>query len=332
MSGSWSVFAGGSADWDRLVAEASDASLFQSAAWAEYKAGSGWTCERWTAAGSDGSPIAAMQVLLKRLPLGRRLGWAAGGPLTGFPGAKPEDAARLLREWVSGFTARGGVYARFRSHRPVEPEWTAAFSGALSRPVSCLNSGVTLSFDLAKPLLPVKDHRYYIRQAERASLAWEAGHDARLAGEFAALYRGMAEAKGIQGRLFDPASLPRLVELAGSGALVLIGRAGGAPVTGCLTFQTGKNAFYLAAATSAEGRKVGAAYAMLPKLLELLRERGVASFDFGGIAPEDPEAKGVDHFKKGFGGTRVDYLGEWDWAALPGLRRLADAAMKARLR
>lgn len=332
MSSDWSPFAGAPADWDGLVAEATDASLFQSSGWAEYKRAAGWSCERWVAAGPDGRPRAAMQVLLKRLPLGRRLAWAAGGPLTGFPGCGPEEAARLVSEWLAAFRARRGVYARIRSHRPAEADWVRAFSGALARPVSSLNSGVTLAFDLARPLEPAKGHRYYIRQAEKAALAWESGHAAELAEEFAALYGEMAEAKGLKRRLFDPESLPRLVELFGGGALVLIGRLGGKSVTGCLSLQTGKHGFYLAAASSAEGRKVSAAYAMFPKLVELLRERGVARFDFGGIDPANPDAKGVDHFKKGFGGAQVEYLGEWDWAALPGLRRLADAAMRARMR
>ena len=42
------------------------------------------------------------------------------------------------------------------------------------------------------------------------------------------------------------------------------------------------------------------------------------------------EAKGVDHFKKGFGGSTVEYLGEWDWAPYEWLRRAANIAIARR--
>lgn len=318
------------AAWTSLVEQAADANLFQTAAWAEHKRPAGWTAERWVASGQGGRPLAALQVLLKRLPLGRTVGWAAGGPLTGFSGTGPEEAAELARAWLSQFRSRGGVYVRFRSHRAADPAWVEAFGRVLSRPRTKLNSGVTLELEPGRPLEASKGHRYYVRQAQKAGLAWESGSGAGLAAEFAVLYRELAQAKGLEGRLFDAATLPRLVHLFGDHALVLIGRLGGAPATGCLVLRAGGNAFYLAAATSAEGRKVSAAYAMVPKLLELLSERGVRRLDFGGIDPRNPDAKGVDHFKKGFGGAPLEYLGEWDWAAYPGLRRLADALMRAR--
>lgn len=86
----------------------------------------------------------------------------------------------------------------------------------------------------------------------------------------------------------------------------------GRPATSCLVLTLADKAFYLLAATGTDGRRISAAYAMVFKLFELLKSRGVTRFDFGGIDPLSPSARGVDHFKRGFGGEIVEYLGEWE--------------------
>lgn len=58
------------ARWEALLQPAEDANPFQSWAWAEYKRSSGWEPERWVARAPDGSTLACLQVLKKRLPLG----------------------------------------------------------------------------------------------------------------------------------------------------------------------------------------------------------------------------------------------------------------------
>jgi lipid II:glycine glycyltransferase (peptidoglycan interpeptide bridge formation enzyme) len=67
------------------------------------------------------------------------------------------------------------------------------------------------------------------------------------------------------------------------------------------------------AATNDLGRNTCAAYSMVPNLLKHLASKGIKRFDFGGIDPGNPGAAGVDHFKKGFGGSIVESLGEWEF-------------------
>jgi lipid II:glycine glycyltransferase (peptidoglycan interpeptide bridge formation enzyme) len=102
------------------------------------------------------------------------------------------------------------------------------------------------------------------------------------------------------------------------------------PVTSCMTLNFAGRAFYYIAATGAEGRKLSAAYGMLPRLVASLRESGIRYLDFGGIAPQSSERAGVDHFKKGFGGEIVEYLGEWEAASVPLLAPLAGIMMRWR--
>ena len=63
---------------------------------------------------------------------------------------------------------------------------------------------------------------------------------------------------------------------------------------------------------------------MVPKLFEILQQAGITRFDFGGVDPHAPSARGVDHFKRGFGGELMAHLGEWEWAANTSLRWAAN--------
>jgi hypothetical protein len=71
----------------------------------------------------------------------------------------------------------------------------------------------------------------------------------------------------------------------------------------------------MVAATNDLGRDACAAYSMIPSLLRHLSGKGIKKFDFGGIDPGNIAAEGVDHFKKGFGGSIIEYLGEWEIAS-----------------
>jgi lipid II:glycine glycyltransferase (peptidoglycan interpeptide bridge formation enzyme) len=63
---------------------------------------------------------------------------------------------------------------------------------------------------------------------------------------------------------------------------------------------------------------------MIAQLFGVLKSLGVERFDFGGLAPGSPGAAGVDHFKRGFGGDTIEYLGEWEWARSRMIQRAAN--------
>ena len=61
------------------------------------------------------------------------------------------------------------------------------------------------------------------------------------------------------------------------------------------------------------------------KLLETLDNQGVNQFDLAGIDQENNE--GVFNFKKGLGGARETYVGEWDVAAPSVIRHIVGKAI-----
>lgn len=228
------------------------------------------------------------------------------------------------------------IYARFRIHLPNSEGWVAGLSNGLSNPKSKIDSGISISIDLKPSLEDLRaamtsKHRYYVKQSEKAALEWRSGNSEELVSHMTILYCQMTRSKGIEAKSFAPEVIAAMVRAFGKDALILAGYSAGQPVTACLILCCAGHAFYLMAATDAEGRKLSAAYAMVSQLLETLKAQGIRAFDFGGIDPGSDSAAGVDHFKKGFGGEIVKYMGEWEWACSPWVAWAANKMIHRRL-
>lgn len=307
------------ADWDRIVLASDDYAVFQSSGWGEYKRREGWMPMRWIARDASGNVLMAAQVLARTF-LGRvRVAWCPGGPAFCFPHTDARALPDLLGALLREVSTTGPTYVRLDSYVPHSPELAYAFSRACTRPFARLNTGFSMAHDLRKPMEAIladmtAKHRYYVRRALAQDVAWDARSDAVAVRELARLHNDMVRRKALRSlpRL-EPAEIEALCRAFGGGAIMFVGAVDGTAVTAALVLTFGTKAFFYAAATGDEGRKAGVGYASFHRLLAHLQARGIAHFDFGGLDPRaDPG--GVNHFKGGFGGTLVEYLGEWEWA------------------
>jgi hypothetical protein len=82
------------------------------------------------------------------------------------------------------------------------------------------------------------------------------------------------------------------------------------------------------AASNEIGRQNYSSYVCAWRLLEILDQRGIELLDLAGI--DQATNEGVFNFKKGLGGARTRYLGEWE-AASPRVFRRPLAALISRL-
>jgi len=315
----WKQLSAEEAGWDRVSSPAGDDNPFQSEAWGRYKQRSGWEPQRWIASVNGGRPVCSVQLLRKRLPLGGALLWAPGGPVIGFPGSSPAELQEILPEGIRRICrANRAWYARFYSLQPSDPGVRRLLSEICAVPGRRLGSGATVQLDLTSSpehLLEGMDkkHRYLVRRRGGDALQWKWGSSDALAADLARLHAEMAAAKRVSAADLD--DLSRLIADFQENARILIGASGSEPVTGCLVLLKGKSAFYWRAATSRKGRELSASYAMILELLKRLKAGGTLRFDFGGILPGVESAEGINHFKRGFGGRTVEYLGEWEWAS-----------------
>lgn len=331
----WSVAAADSREWwNEQLLRAADASVFQSFEWGEFKRGEGWTPQRFVRRDARARIVGLVQLLVKRLPCGPAVCWAPAGPVVRFDGAGADaDIPSLL---MAIRAAQRWNLVRFDCTVAQGDAVAAEFAAHCRRPAVRLNSGATIRF--AIPADPAaftaqmtSKHRYYVRKAQREQLRFEADcGDGTLAG-FERLHRDMSAGKQLALHAVSAGRLATLRDALGRDRMTLLtGYLAERPVTACLTLDFGPKSFYFLAASGQEGRKIGAAYAMLPHLVEVLQRKGVREFDFGGISPDSGSRAGVDHFKKGFGGEIVETVGEWEWSNVPLLAPVVGWVMRYR--
>lgn len=326
----WQLWEGTRDAWDALLVNFPDYCVYQGFGWGEHKGHFGWEPVRLTAV-QDGKTVAMVQALVRRFPLGVALAWVPGGP-TGPVNVWGGSFAGALS------TALGvrHLYCRINSlAEQVEVDCQRLLSAGWTRAASPLLSGKSIEIDLAMPekewLASIDSkHRYYVKKSSAASIRWEQGMTDQLQKDFALLTRQLREDKKVDLQETNAALLASLKECLPGSVHILVGYLEDQPVTGCLTLLQHQKACYATAATVGLGRSVSASYSMVARLRGLMRASGLTRFDFGGIHPGAGSTRGVDHFKRGFGGREIQYLGEWDWATSSLLRRAANYLIKRR--
>jgi len=323
------VFKDGQQQWDSILKAADDRNVFQSYAWGEYKREFGWSPLRALGRNHRGETCCLLQVLVKKLPLGYSMGWAAGGPVLRFQDYEKNVLEDVLKPLVNYFSEKfPKMLLRLNSHLDHDSLLTYQFQRYLKRPVVKINSEFTIKFELDSDRLDLiklmsSKHRYYERKSRLSEIVWKCESSDENISALLAIHSQMTEKKKMPRIALDRDNLVRLRQVMGEDCLTLLtGFIGGHPVTSCLTYDFHDRSVYMIAATNDLGRNAYAAYSMVPNLLKHLASKGIKKFDFGGIDPGNPGAAGVDHFKKGFGGSIVESLGEWEFMSSNAARLL----------
>lgn len=335
---SWEVMAdpGGAAKWDEHLLNAVDYNVYQSWAWGVYKHGHGWIPFRCIGKAKSGRVVGMAQVLVKKLPMGISAGWAPGGPVIRFMDWSPKKTDKILGSLRQFLENELGVFwVRFHSHLPTDPELAYSFSGRLHRPFFKVNSEFSINLDLGLGAEEFEQsmtskHRYYVRQALGHEIEWRYGRDEELQQGLSRLHAEMTDAKGMASIRMGEKEIADIVSALGEQAAIFSGYSNGEAITSCLLLTLGDKAFYAIAANGVKGREFGAAYAMILRLHATLKSRGFRVLDFAGLDPKTSAASGVNHFKRGFGGDMVEYLGEWECASSEKLRYAMNAAIRLR--
>lgn len=159
--------------------------------------------------------------------------------------------------------------------------------------------------DLRKNLKP--NWRHSLNRSEREGLSLEVSSDDAVIHWFLSHYEDDKTAKNYAGA--KPKFLERLIVESRDVAECLIIRVlkDGEPVSGKVLFIHGNAAVDQATWTGDLGRKSRAHHFLLWNAILLLKERGIARFDLGGINPDT--AEGVTIFKEGLRASRYKTVG-----------------------
>jgi lipid II:glycine glycyltransferase (peptidoglycan interpeptide bridge formation enzyme) len=323
------------AEWNQTLLTFSDYSIFHAFEWGEFKKNRNWKPLRYHFLDKNGKIIGLALLFVKKLPLGLTFIWSPGGPVFSFPNSNV-DLVQILEVLVKTIQKEfPRSVIRFNSHLKHNPLVTYNFNRILLRPIFKINSGYTIHIDLEQSMEDIKrkmtsKHRYYTKKAINSNIEWKTGNDDKLIDDFLIIHGEMVKDKKISFIGTDHLAIQQMRKSFGKQLFILVGYWNEVPITSCLLLLFGKKAVYYIASTNKLGRDISAAYAMFERLIEELHKNGFSHFDFGGIDPANPMAAGVNHYKTGFGGQIIEYVGEWEVATSEIIRWIINIAIHSK--
>ncbi len=264
----------------------------------------------------DGEVLGMAQLRIMRpTPLKFGMAYLRWGPLwerRGLP-LDPEVPARMARGIEIEYVDKRKLFLRVLPNAflgsPRATTMQAAFCRFTPEPPDAGNTYRTFVLDLSPSLDDLrsgldKKWRNQLTRSEKNNLKVIAGHGSAEYRTFCEIYSQMCKRKAFETTV-DANEFGQIQEaLAESQRMrILICEDKGVPVAGLVASAIGDTAIYLLGATSDDGLNSKGAYLLHWALINWLKERGVRSYDLGGI---DPKANpGVYHFKRGFSGLDI---------------------------
>ena len=320
------------ATWDARVADGRPGSYLQLSGWARVKAVNGWTATRL------GTPQAAAQILVRRpRPLPWAFAYAPRGPV-----AQAWDA-----EAIAGFTdairaelpERAGRVSHLRIDPEIELDAGPDDGGAVRRALrsagwrrgSPIQPNATRIIDLTADEDALwgdlrKKWRQYVNKARNADITVSDADGSALP-EFYRVYRETADRAGFlirtEGAYRD---VWNAFAPAGNARLLFARRPDGEALATLFLVRCGTRVVEPYGGMTQDGGESRANYLLKWEAIRSSREAGATSYDLWGLA-----TGGIAHFKTGFGGREVRYIGAWDLVLDPLGRQAYEAAQRARV-
>ncbi len=323
------------AAWDAYVEANARGSYLQLAGWAQVKAVNGWQARRLL---DSTDPGAGAQVLLRRPgPLPWAFAYAPRGPvLDRWDAATIERATDLLRRGLRTGPRVSHLRIDPEVERGVGPDEGGAVTGALRaagwRPAPPIQPVSTRAIDLSADEAALwgelrKKWRQYVNKARAGDVrVVDAGPD-RLS-DFYRIYRETADRAGF---LIRALSAYRDVwdafAPAGRARLLFAELPDGTPAATLFLVQAGTRVVEPYGGMTRAGAESRANYLLKWEAIRSSKAAGATIYDLWGLAHP-----GIAHFKTGFGGREIDYVGAWDLVLDPFGRRTYAVAQRARVR
>jgi lipid II:glycine glycyltransferase (peptidoglycan interpeptide bridge formation enzyme) len=342
------------AEWDAFVEASDPGSYLQLSSWATVKAVNGWSVHRVMAdlggsgaqagsgdsggSGGEGSAIGAQVLVRRPRPMPWGFAYAPRGPVAR---AWTPDAVTAFTTAVrDGLSAGAGRVSHIRIDPEIEADGPHDPDGALRRalraagwrPATPIQPNATRIIDLRADEDALwadlrKKWRQYVNKARTGGVQVVDGDGDRL-GEFYRIYRATADRAGF---LIRAESAYRDVWEAyapsGRARLLFAEAADGEPQATLFLVRSGPRVVEPYGGMTAAGAESRANYLLKWEAIRSSREAGATSYDLWGLA-----TGGIAHFKTGFGGREVRYIGAWDLVLSPLGRRAYEFAQRVRVR
>lgn len=320
--------------WDAFVEASEPGSYLQLSGWATVKAVNGWAAHRLLA---EPAEIGAQILVRRPRPMPWGFAYAPRGPVAG---AWTPDAIDAL---TTAFRERLPASAGPISHVRIDPEVEAggpldadgalrrAFRTAGWRPAAPIQPNATRIIDLRADEEALwgdlrKKWRQYVNKARTSGLTVVEADGDRL-GDFYRIYQETADRAGF---LIRAESAYRDVWQAyaptGHARLLFAQTPDGEPQATLFLVRAGTRVVEPYGGMTAAGAESRANYLLKWEAIRSSREAGATSYDLWGLA-----TGGIAHFKTGFGGREVRYIGAWDLVLSPLGRQAYELAQRVRV-
>jgi len=341
------------ARWDSFVARSNPGSYLQTTAWAEVKAPNGWTPVRFM-----GSSIIVPQAHTDIAKSDEDAPEQAGEE-TAF-GVQLLMRKPRLFPWAFAYAPRGPVFERWNaatletftgalrhaivsvstkvSHVRIEPE--IELNGPLDVDGDFRHALRRCGWRSATPIQPPrtrqvdlrpdeaalwaglrKKWRQYVNKARRSDVRVVEVTADRLP-EFYSIYQETARRAGFVIRTYESyLTVWREFEKLGMARLLMAEGPDGAGLATLFLLRVGDRVVEPYGGMTEAGAESRANYLLKWEAIRTSREQGAASYDMWGISHE-----GIEHFKAGFGGREIKYVGAWDLVLDPVGRLAYDSA------
>jgi peptidoglycan pentaglycine glycine transferase (the first glycine) len=319
--------------WDAFVSGADPGSYLQLTPWAQVKAVNGWSAVRLAADG----PIGAQVLVRRPRPLPWAFAYAPRGPVGSdwSPGslAAFADTLRNALPERAGRVSHVRIDPEIEYDGPVDPEGALrrALRAADFRPAAPIQPNATRIIDLRADEEALWDNlrkkwRQYVNKARKAGIVVVDADGDRL-GDFYRIYRETADRAGFlirtEGAYRDVWEAFRSHGLA---RLLFAQTPDREPLATLLLVRSGPRVVEPYGGMTRTGGDSRANYLLKWEAIKSSREQGATSYDLWGLA-----TGGIAHFKTGFGGREVRYIGAWDLVLDPLGRQVYQGAQRARV-
>ena len=312
--------------WDGQLITLPDYTFYQSFAWGRYKAHLGWQVYHFVGRDDHDNVVAMVQGLVKILPFGFGVFWAAGGPVGNIKYIN-QDLVQIIRQ----VTGAKRLVIRIRPHicfDPVKKEvlhstgWSECQVRLISGQSMLLNNGLNKA-DLSSGL--TKNWKRNLKRSKRYNLKiekWENPNGA----EIYDLYRRMETYKGLAPQYSKQEIVGMCKHLKNHIVFYrCVGKDGNlSGIRACS--RLGYKAWDQLAAVDEAGRKRYVSYALIWQLLLDCGQAGVKEYDLCGVDLKN--GLGVYNFKKGTGAKLITYLGEMENSSSWMVKKLLDWKIK----
>jgi lipid II:glycine glycyltransferase (peptidoglycan interpeptide bridge formation enzyme) len=323
------------AAWDALVTGADPGSYLQLSGWARVKAVNGWSSTRLLA--RETAPIGAQILVRRPRPLPWAFAYAPRGPVAA---TWTVDAIDALTETLrSGIRDEAGRVSHIRIDPEIERNGPHDQGGALRRalrgagwrPAAPIQPNATRIVDLSADEDALwgdlrKKWRQYVNKARAAGITVSEAEGDALP-EFYRVYRETAARAGFLIRTEQAyRDVWEAFRPTGNARLLFARRPDGEALATLFLVRSGPRVVEPYGGMTAEGGDSRANYLLKWEAIRSSREQGATSYDLWGLA-----TGGIAHFKTGFGGREVQYVGAWDLVLDPLGRQAYERALQARV-